>query len=173
MFGSLTGLQETTLLKTSLLKAGRFPAVGLLTLCLLCSCSRPSQTRLEYFSEDDGATFYTAPLTQPPYVAPDGKPAVLAAVFSCDGGRTKFVGYLMRSAAAPVEAASQTKMSPLGFGPIEVKKPGPNQPWVASPAMVPEVNGARLTPEQQAYADVVNVTGPPGSGHPLRCKAGE
>ena len=50
-----------------------------------------------YFSSDDGATFFlSAESNIPPFPAPDGKPAYRAYVFSCDGGKTKFVGYLER-----------------------------------------------------------------------------
>ena len=47
-----------------------------------------------FFSTDDGKTFFVDSATNiPPYMK-DGKMAVRAQVFTCDDGKTKFVGYL-------------------------------------------------------------------------------
>jgi len=63
-----------------------------------------------YFSSDDGATFFLDKATNiPPFQASDGKPAYRAHVYSCDGGKTKFVGYLER--LSPAAKARQEEVS--------------------------------------------------------------
>src|SRR6187549_127395 len=53
-----------------------------------------------YYTTDDGATTFTAPANLTPPFDHDGKQAVRAIMFSSDGGKTRFVGYLERYSAA-------------------------------------------------------------------------
>jgi hypothetical protein len=68
-----------------------------------------AQTRIArwYYTTDDGATFFPDDLNKISPYDKDGKKAVRAHVFSCDGGKTKFVGFLERQTAkaAPAVAA--------------------------------------------------------------------
>jgi hypothetical protein len=56
-------------------------------------------TNLAFFSDDDGATFFTDDRSKIPPFDHNGKPAVTAVIFTCDGGKTKWVGYLRRFTA--------------------------------------------------------------------------
>ena len=114
-----------------------------------------------YYSVDDGATYFEAPADLVPPFEHNGKTAVRAAVFTCDGGKTKFVGYLERypaTAKQKIEAARQALKSgdqnvgppAAAFAQVEVKKPGAGGKWVARSA------GA-------AAAEIVHVRPPPGA----------
>ncbi|HEY7116231.1 MAG TPA: hypothetical protein VH475_06585 [Tepidisphaeraceae bacterium] len=63
-----------------------------------------------YFTTDEGKTWFALESSNRPPFVHDGKPAVRAHVFSCDGGKTMFVGYM-------------SKFSPVVEGPL-VKRPG-------------------------------------------------
>jgi hypothetical protein len=113
-----------------------------------------------FYSTDDGATFFPAAADLIPPVQVNGKTACRAIVFTCDGGKTKFVGYLERyspAAKAQLEAARDAmkrgdkNAAPAGpaAGDVEVKKPGGGNRWVS-----------RRGP---AAADDLKVTPPPGS----------
>jgi hypothetical protein len=67
--------------------------------------SRPSGFRVGYYSLDEGKTYFEDKAGQLVPFTKDGKEAVRAYVFSCDNGKTKFVGYLEKlSANARAEA---------------------------------------------------------------------
>ena len=115
-----------------------------------------------FYSSDDGATFFTAPADLIPPVEWEGKTAVRAQVFTSDGGKTKFVGYLERyspAAKAQLEKSRDAlkrgdkNAGPAGpaAGDVEIKKPGAANKWV--------------TRRGPAAADVLNVKGP-GGGTP-------
>lgn len=86
---------------------------------LSSSASKASDTG--YFTTDDGATFFKAAFASPPYWK-DGKLATRVMVFTSDGGKTDFVGFLIR----PLPSSSRTPLS-------EVRRAGPNQSWVPQP----------------------------------------
>src|SRR5690242_16978179 len=52
--------------------------------------------KLLFFSDDDGKTWFTDDRTKLAPFDHNGKKAYQAMVFTCDGGKTKFVAYLMR-----------------------------------------------------------------------------
>src|SRR5688500_4271377 len=62
-----------------------------------------------YYTTDDGATTFTAPANLIPPFDHQGKPAVRAVMFSSDGGKTKFVGYLERYSAAAKREMEESK----------------------------------------------------------------
>jgi hypothetical protein len=114
------------------------------------SSSGASGTRGQlYYTTDDGATTFAAPANLIPPFDHNGKQAVRAVVFSGDGGRTTFVGYLQRYSAAAKQQMEAAKQAPKPGGKmvmsapkqnvamIEVKKPG-DKNWVdqSSPAGV-------------------------------------
>jgi hypothetical protein len=70
-----------------------------------------------FFTTDDGKTFFPLAATNRPPFVHEGKPAYQAHVYSCDGGKTAFVGYL-------------SKFSPIADEPL-IRTPGATQ-W--SPA---------------------------------------
>jgi hypothetical protein len=94
-----------------------------------------------YFTTDDGQSLFTANMDQRAPFDHYGKPAYRAYVFSCDGGKTTFVGYLERctpeglkrlAALQPDYDAGKTHTPPMPTqGETEVKKPGSGNPWVS------------------------------------------
>lgn len=88
---------------------------------------------------DDGKTYFTVPADQLPPFQHDGKTAYGAEVFSCDGGKTTFVGFIRRysdrAKATITEARNRPgptgrPMPPLDFiDGVEVKRPGESG-WV-------------------------------------------
>ncbi|HYO09653.1 MAG TPA: hypothetical protein VER17_11835 [Tepidisphaeraceae bacterium] len=112
-----------------------------------------------FYSVDDGANFFTAAADQIPPFDYNGKPAVRAIVFACDG--KNFVGYLeqygpaARAALQAVRDAAQRgdkQVAPAGpvAGDVEIKKPGASGKWVS-----------RRSP---GAAEILNVTCPGGGG---------
>ena len=113
-----------------------------------------------FYSADDGASFFAAPADLIPPVEWEGKTACRAAVFTCDGGKTKFVGYLERyppGAKKQLDAAQNALKSggkgagpsPMAASSLEVKKPGASNKWVARSG--------------REAAAVLNVAPPPGT----------
>ncbi len=95
-----------------------------------------------YFTTDDGRTLFAAPMTSIPPFEKDGKPAVLAHVFTCDKGKSQFVAYLAkytdefakRAAAEAAKTNAGGQGGGLLTGPAAamatlVKKPGDKE-WV-------------------------------------------
>ncbi|HWB53775.1 MAG TPA: hypothetical protein VG722_06270 [Tepidisphaeraceae bacterium] len=101
---------------------------------------RPNPYMSASFTIDDGQTVFVDSARR---IAPfdhDGKPADRAYMYTCDGGKTRFVGYLehfTQSGKAKLvqEVAdfdSGKRHSPPMAGPddIEVRKPGPSNSWI-------------------------------------------
>jgi hypothetical protein len=125
-------------------------AAALIVIAVLLICIgifRASRTGITsapptkvYFTTDDSspdaakaALFADSAKNLPPFQK-DGKTAYLACVFTCDGGKTTWVGYLERytpeklqqiqnSTSAPDQAQSMTKMQSSMRG-IQIKRPG-------------------------------------------------
>jgi hypothetical protein len=93
-----------------------------------------------YFTTDDGASLFSENVDQLAPFDHHGNQAVRAWVFSCDGGKTKFVAYLERCTPAGLQRlaaersayeAGKTHRPPQpNPDEIEVKKPGAGNPWV-------------------------------------------
>jgi hypothetical protein len=135
--------------------------IGLVGLAIIISIRSTTASRVytisgSYFSADDGKTFFKAAFDKPPFVAPDGKSAVIAHVFTSDGGATKFVGYLSR----PVTKGSTdgNKSPSAADGPVEVKSPGEGHSWIPTPPPGLE----ETAPAMVAFLNVVNVKSPDG-----------
>jgi hypothetical protein len=118
-----------------------------------------------YFTIDDGANYFVAPIQVPPFTY-QGKAAVQCMMFTADGGATKFVGYLLRympEGKDKMQARLRDPNPSQGQIPqdwSEVKKPG-NGPWVKGTAMF---RGPIVTPgANPTYEDVVTVAGPNGA----------
>lgn len=114
-----------------------------------------------YFTTDDGQSFFTESMDQLAPFDHHGSPAFRAYVFSCDGGKTTFVGYLERCTPKgldrlrPLQADFQVGKSHTAPSPnpdeLEVKKPGQSNPWVSR---------ANFRETQK----IINVQCPDGSG---------
>lgn len=108
----------------------------------------------QYYTVDDGANYFADELSKLTPFDKDGKPAVTAYVFRCDGG-DEFVGYLERftetvrkeaaklGPAAAENPEQQMQLEMLKQQGREVKKPGAGN-WVD--AMSPE--GMQVTAVQ-------------------------
>ncbi len=108
----------------------------------------------DFFSSDDGASFFAADLANVPPFDHGGKTAVRAAVFECDGDR--FVGYLERYTPEMHKSVVAMNGDPLGAemsqwaanGGMEVKRPG-DETWTN-------------TANSAAYISIVEVMCPDG-----------
>jgi hypothetical protein len=121
--------------------------VGVLVVVLqLRAGGPPALPTQAFFTTDDGATYFTAGLENLPPFQRDGKEAVRAYVFECNGKR--FVNHLERftpearkamEAAGVHDAVSLAKAaSAQAKGPMwgkQVKKPGAGAQWVAADDM--------------------------------------
>ena len=116
-----------------------------------------------FFSIDDGKTFFPDDANKIPPFTKDGKQAVRAHVFTCDGGATKFVGYLEMYTPEEkkmMEDAISGKAPAAVYagytGQAMVKKPGAPK-WI------------KLGPgTTTAYQQTVQVQCPGGTGTPER-----
>jgi hypothetical protein len=87
-------------------------ALGIIIWQTVATNSVPTSVVQAFYSDDDGATFF---VDSNSHIAPfdhHGKQAVRAMVFTCDGNKTKFVGYLQRYSPeykAKLEAMRKSK----------------------------------------------------------------
>ena len=90
---------------------------------------------------DDGKTFTSSGSDEVPPFMVEGKTAYRAYVYTCDGGKTKFVGYLERYSAKGKEMVKQIREQQRAhpsppqlmlqtLNEIEIKRPGDTR-WVA------------------------------------------
>ncbi len=95
-----------------------------------------------FYTSDDGKSFFEANSSNIPPFTHDGKEAVQALVYTADGGKTRFVGYLMRFTPRGIQylkesrakAAASDRPTLPGFDSelqsnTEVKRPG-DKTWV-------------------------------------------
>ena len=98
----------------------------------------------EYFSVDDGKTFFTAPINNVPPFDYQGSVANRAYVFEC--GNQRFVGFLERykpDARKVIAAGGNASPQMLMTG-REIKKPGETM-WVSSTDMPAMMNVQSVT----------------------------
>ena len=117
----------------------------------------------DYFSDDDGKTFFEDDRTKVPPFDHNGKTAYRARLFTCDGGKTKFVGWLERYTPEGKKIMEDTIKRAAGEAVLiedqtglQLKKPGTGEKgWVSAsdPAMIrvrevncPDGNPAELVP---------------------------
>jgi hypothetical protein len=159
------GIRET--LNQNPMIAGGVAVVGLIVLVIFVIVQvsgggggggePPPQATKLFYTDDDGATFFVDVANKPVPFDHGGKQAIRARVYTCDGGKTKFVGFVERmtfdvrtrvlaAMGKPYEAAA---FQEANAGGMELKKPKVKGPWV--PQYSPQVR------------DVVQVTCPDGS----------
>jgi hypothetical protein len=95
---------------------------------------RPPGYRSVFFTTDDGKTWFEDSVENVAPYTKDGKQAVQAHVYSCNGGKVKFVGYLERmSPEAKAEIDKYKAMNSMPDTPtaqriyeggVQVKRPG-------------------------------------------------
>ena len=120
-----------------------------------------------FFSDDDGKTWFVDAADKTPPFDHNGKTAHRARLFTSDGGKTQFVGYLERYTPESIkrlEAAKRGEIEPKGrsvlsvieelsISGMEIKKPGTGNPWVArgdplTAAKILDVKGAGNQPAE-------------------------
>jgi hypothetical protein len=83
------------------------PAASRPTTAALAATTVPAGVAQLYFTTDDGKSYFADDASNRPPFVHEEKPAVRAHLFSCDGGKTLFVGYL--SKYSPVAGESMVK----------------------------------------------------------------
>lgn len=131
-------------------KHPRVTVSATLAVCLLAiaylvfslfSSSNAFEPRKAWFTDDDGKTWFAADAAKKPPFNHNGKPAVMCFVYTHDGGKTKWISYMLRyapSAKQKIEerakqlGITEEKIEP-GALPMEVKKPGGGEEgWVST-----------------------------------------
>lgn len=113
-------------------------AIGYLVFFLSTSRSPGQAAKQAYFTTDDGATWFADDINLLPPFTKDGKEAVRAYIFRCDGGKP-FVAYLMRFTPEAKKTLEDAKAKNAGAldaqlllgmerSQSEAKKPG-NDRW--------------------------------------------
>ena len=94
------------------------------------SSSIPSPPTKAWYTIDDGKTYFADSSEKVPPYDYQGKPAVLCHVFTCDKGKTKFVGYLQRYTARAkkvredmIAKHTTVGMDELSINGVEIKAP--------------------------------------------------
>ena len=118
----------------------------------------------DFYTVDDGQTWFTDDIDKITPFDHAGKPAVLVRLFTCDGGKTRFVGYLEKLPDGALEKFRAARRLPADAVPEAddvaamvgslVKRKG-EADWVPSS-------------DPQRYAQVTQVHCPDGGGVPDR-----
>lgn len=123
-----------------------------------------------FYSVDDGKSFFKADSANIPPFTHDGKEAVQAIVYTVDGGKTRFVGYLMRFTPKGVQhikdqrakAAASGQPALPGQDPelqenTEIKRPG-ERTWIkiSDMARAAEIMRVRSPTDPSKFADFVD-----------------
>ena len=142
--------------------------LGALGYTLRSESSGPPVAPTKVFcTTDEGQTVFVAEMSQIPPFEHEGKAACWVCMFTADGGKTKFPGYLERftaeakkrfEAAMAKNRSDMTKMPALAMSDTEVKKPGAGNPWVSRARLA---ESSKIThPEGPAGAELDIVTPP-------------
>jgi len=105
-----------TINKNPLAAAGITGGLIILAIVIVVWMNSGETGPQDYFSVDDGANFVPDSAMNVPPFSIGGKTANKAYVYTCDGGKTKFVGYLERftpDAKAKIEAVRKNPDTPV------------------------------------------------------------
>ena len=83
-----------------------------------------------YYTTDDGATVFEDDIEKITPFPHDGASAVQAHMFSCDGGRTKFVGFLEKLPDKPPQTAAPSARDPRIVAGLIKSANNPSAKWV-------------------------------------------
>jgi len=137
------GIRET-INKFPAASSGVFTGVILITVAFIFWSQRSpadSSPGRAAYTIDDGKTWFVDVDNRITPFTKNGQTAVSAALFSSDGGKTKFVGYLQRNDPSAVQKLSKPnavkradlpsgEAVELGYS-VQVKRPlSPNSPWI-------------------------------------------
>src|SRR5205814_8476268 len=92
-------------------------AVASIVLQLRPPGELPVVSPKDFYTTDDGDTWFVDDNDKITPFDHDGRPAVLVHLFTCDGGNTKFVGYLERLPDGAVEKFRSHVQTPARFVP--------------------------------------------------------
>jgi hypothetical protein len=115
-------------------------AVGYLVMSMF-GASLQAEPRKVWFTDDDGKTWFADDAARKPPFDHNGKPAVMCFVYTCDGGKTKWVSHMLRYTASSKkkiqEAAVRLKIPEEKIEPgamaMEVKEAGTGEGgWVST-----------------------------------------
>jgi len=123
--------------------------------------------RKDFYTVDDGETWFVDDIDKITPFDHDGKPAVLVHLFTCDGGKARFVGYLEKLPDGAVEKYRARMNFPASATPEAddvaemvgslVKRKGEME-WVASI-------------DRERFEQITQVHCPGGTGEPERVRA--
>lgn len=166
---TLMGIRETIQQNSTLVAiAALVVAGGVLFYSYRSNTSGPPLASSKVFATvDEGKTVFETEITNLPPFEYEGKTAYRVWMFTTDGGKTRFPGYLERLTpeakkradayyAARQSNPSGPRSAPYGPADVEVKKPGASNPWVKS--MSPE--GAAVTSVAAPSGGEVDVVTP-------------
>ncbi len=153
----------------------KYPAVILGVIVVLVGValwfsvgSMAKQGQAAFFTSDDGNTFFSDDFHGAPPFISGGKEVVQAVVISCDQGKTKKVGWLVRYTGENKKRADAIiKSGNIGMMPdAEVKAPGTGE-WVSSGNVAGVTNMKDFTAAQAAAKkakDIINPNCPDSEG---------
>jgi hypothetical protein len=123
------GIRETLNRKPSVaISATALVALAAIGFCIwyVLPSARQANLAHEYFTDDDGATWFTASNTDIPPFDHNGRLAVIAKVFRCRNG-TAFVGYLAKFSPEAKKRMIQARASGhMQLGTSVEKQTGPD-----------------------------------------------
>jgi len=121
-------------LRKFIARFGPFLAAGtlLLAFVFLYLNTRNPQRPKAYYTEDDGKSWFITDVAIPP-IMHNGHECPRVIMYSCDGGKTLFPGYLMRYTpeAKPKVEEELKRGSPLTQEGMEVKRVGDSE-WAGA-----------------------------------------
>jgi len=103
---------------------------SIIALFLESRPARPPAVKA-FFTTDDGKTLFVDSSDRVPPFDHAGQPAVMAYVFTCDGGKTQWVGYLSKYSDQDRQTIESGKLGDANVRPPRlVKLPG-SQTWAS------------------------------------------
>ena len=123
----------------------------------------PPERPMAFFTVDDGKSWFTADAESLPPFDYKGQKAVKAYVYTCDGGKTRFVAWLQK---LPEDALREA----LAKGPVDDDVIAMKAGWMAKRPGDGEWVNSKSDPEK--FAEITKVTCP-GGGNPNPIYASE
>jgi hypothetical protein len=104
--------------------------IALVAILLQSRREKPAPVSKAYYTTDDGATVFEDDLEKTTPFPHDGGSAVQAHMFSCDDGRTKFVGFLEKLPDKLPQATAAHGHDPRMFAALVKAPKNPSAKWV-------------------------------------------
>lgn len=123
--------------------------------------ARPRVPTKAYYTVDDGQTYFADDINKVTPFDHNGSPAVMCMVFSCDGGATKFVGYLAKFPDKIAKMLNDAQSNSNGLDKQMLMMQYGSQMLVKKPASGDWVSQAQ-------HRDITNVKCPDGGTGPIQ-----